>query len=52
MDVAHGEERETAIGMTGDTRLLSVTYVFRAEGIRLISARTVTNRERSDYEEQ
>jgi len=51
-DVVRGEERETAIGMTSDWRLLSVTYVFRSHMVRLISARTITIRERKNYEEQ
>jgi len=51
-DVVRGEERETAIGMTGDWRLLRVTYVFRSQGVRLISARSVTIKERKNYEEQ
>jgi len=51
-DVVRGEERETAIGMTGDWRLLRVTYVFRSQLVRLISARSVTIKERKNYEEQ
>jgi uncharacterized DUF497 family protein len=52
-DVVRGEERETAIGrMISDWRLLRVTYVFRSHMVRLISARTVTIKERKNYEEQ
>jgi len=51
-DVVRGEERETAVGMTSDWRLLRVTYVFRAKMVRLISARTVTLEERRNYEDQ
>jgi uncharacterized DUF497 family protein len=51
-DVVRGEERETVIGMTIDWKLLNVAYVFRLESIRLVSARTVTIRERKTYEEQ
>jgi uncharacterized protein len=51
-EVVRGEERETAIGMTGDWKLLKVVYVFSSEFIRLISARTVTIHERKKYEEQ
>ncbi len=51
-DVVRGEERETAIGMTSDWRLLRVTYVFRSQTVRLISARSVTIKERKNYEEQ
>jgi uncharacterized DUF497 family protein len=51
-EVVRGEERETAIGMIGDWKLLQVVYVFSSEFIRLISARTVTIHERINYEEQ
>jgi uncharacterized protein len=51
-DIVRGEERETAIGMTRDWKLLTVVYVFDSEYIRLISARTVTIHERINYEEQ
>lgn len=51
-DVIGGEERETAVGMTMDWRLLRVVYVFRSDVIRLISARATTVRERRSYEEQ
>jgi len=51
-DVVRGEERETVIGMTSDWRLLKVIYVFGSETVRLISARTVTIKERKNYEEQ
>ncbi len=51
-DVVRGEDRETAIGMTSDWRLLRVTYVFRSQTVRLISARSVTIKERMNYEEQ
>jgi uncharacterized DUF497 family protein len=51
-DVVRGEERETVIGMTSDWRLLKVIYVFRLEMVPLISARTVTIKERKNYEEQ
>jgi len=51
-EVVRGEERETAIGMTGDSKLLKVIYVFSPAFVRLISARTVTIHERKNYEEQ
>jgi uncharacterized DUF497 family protein len=51
-EVVRGEERETAIGMTGDWKLLKVIYVFSPAFVRLISARTVTIHERKNYEEQ
>lgn len=45
-----GEERETAIGLTEGWRLLVVVYTFRAEAIRIISARPATAGERTVYE--
>jgi uncharacterized protein len=51
-EIVRGEERESAIGMTGDWKLLKVVYVFRPAFIRLISARTATTHERTNYEEQ
>ncbi len=51
-EVVRGEERETAVGMTSDWRLLRVTYVFRSQIVRLISARRVTPEERRNYEDQ
>jgi len=50
-DVVRGEERETVIGMTGEWKLLKVTYVFSPAFVRLISARTVTIQERKNYEQ-
>jgi uncharacterized DUF497 family protein len=46
-----GEEREAAIGMTEGWRLLVIVYTFRAEAIRIISARPATHLERSIYED-
>ena len=51
-DVASGEERETAVGLTSEWRLLKVIYIFRSDTVRLISARTTTVQERKSYEEQ
>ncbi len=45
-DMIGGEERETAVGMTMDWRLVVVVYTFRAEAIRVISARSVTPEEK------
>jgi uncharacterized DUF497 family protein len=45
-----GEEREATIGMTEGWRLLVVVYTFRAESIRIISARPATPGERKRYE--
>lgn len=51
-DVIRGEEREMAIGLTGDWQLLKVVYIFNTTFVRLISARTATIHERKNYEEQ
>ena len=45
------EERWITIGMDALGRLLVVVYTWRGEGIRLISARPATPRERRQYEE-
>ena len=46
-----GEERELVIGMTRGWKLLVVVYTFRADFIRLISARPATSPERRAYED-
>lgn len=48
--VIGGEERESAMGLTQGWRLLVVVYTFRAEAIRIISARPATSHERAAYE--
>jgi uncharacterized DUF497 family protein len=48
---AVGEERELAIGMTRGWKLLVAVYTFRADFIRLISARPATSPERRAYED-
>jgi uncharacterized protein len=45
------EERWVTLGMDALGRLLVVIYTWRAERIRLISARLATPRERRQYEE-
>lgn len=50
-EMLDGEEREMAIGLTADWRLLAIVYTFRAEAIRIISARPATSTERSFYED-
>jgi uncharacterized protein len=45
-----GEEREVAMGMTEGWWLLVIVYTFRAEAIRVISARPATSGERRLYE--
>lgn len=44
------EERLVLIGYSRQGRLLAVMFTERESAIRLISARRVTRRERSDYE--
>ena len=45
------EERWIALGMDGLGRLLAVVFTWRADIIRIISARRATPRERRQYEE-
>ena len=50
-DVAdYEEERFIAVGMDYLGRLLTVSFTYRGEDIRLISARKATKKERLDYE--
>jgi len=51
-DDIEGEIRESIIGLTTNWQLLYVVYVMRADTIRIISARLVTNVEREAYENQ
>ncbi|MEW6532565.1 MAG: BrnT family toxin [Thermodesulfobacteriota bacterium] len=44
------EERFITVGMDALGRLLVVTYTWRGEHVRLISARKATRRERNQYE--
>ena len=46
-----GEERLALLGLSERGRLLAVMFTERGNRIRLISARKVTRRERTDYEE-
>lgn len=52
-DVDHSvaEHREILIGHSDPARLLVVCFVEKPTGVRLISARPATPRERYDYEE-
>ena len=52
-DVSHSEseDREIIIGHSSQNRLLLVCFTERASAVRIISARTATRRERTDYEE-
>ena len=45
------EEREVLVGTSELGRRVAVMFTERADTIRIISARPVTHRERSDYEE-
>jgi uncharacterized DUF497 family protein len=44
------EERFVTLGMDALSRVLVVVYTWQGEGIRLISAREATPRERRQYE--
>ena len=50
-DHSEEEDRYIIIGESQQGRLLLVAYTERGKGIRIISARTVTQRERRTYEE-
>lgn len=47
------EQRLNALGKTAQNRLLHITFTFRNDRtlIRIISARDMTKKERSDYEQ-
>ena len=45
------EERYATMGVDGLGRVLVVVYTWRGENLRLISARSATQRERRVYEE-
>lgn len=51
-DSASGERRYVSIGRGSCTRVLVVVYTYRAEHIRLISARQATHRELAAYEKR
>jgi uncharacterized DUF497 family protein len=48
---SEAEERWVTLGMDAYGRILVVVYTWRAETIRLISARLATQRERRQYEQ-
>ena len=50
-DSSSEEERWVTLGMDAYGRILVVVYTWRAETIRLISARLATQRERRQYEQ-
>ncbi|WP_420645095.1 BrnT family toxin [Candidatus Leptofilum sp.] len=45
-----GERRHHVLGMTKSWQILFVTYVWRGDDVRLISARLAKNSERKQYE--
>lgn len=51
-DPVHSEEEDrfVLVGMTEKNRLMVVVYTTRGESIRIISARSATQKERRDYE--
>jgi hypothetical protein len=50
-DQCSGEEREITIGYGSRHRVVFVSHCPRGDGIRIISARKATRRERRQYEE-
>jgi uncharacterized DUF497 family protein len=48
---SEGEQRFVTVGMDTLGHILVVVYTYRGKDIRLISARSATKRERSQYEE-
>ncbi len=53
-DLKHSdrEKRYAALGQTSSGRLLTVVFTIRDEHIRIISARAMSHRERSIYEQE
>lgn len=50
-DHSEAEHRELLVGTSRRGRLLIVSFTERPDGLRIISARQLTRRERHDYEE-
>jgi uncharacterized DUF497 family protein len=48
---SQGEHRLVTIGTSNRTRLLVVVHTDRGDRVRIISARTATRTERTDYEQ-
>ena len=44
------EERFLLIGKSASDRIITVSFTYRGEGIRIISARSATNAEKQEYE--
>ena len=51
LDEHSKEERYLTFGMDAQGRILTVSYAVRESGIRIISARRATTRERAQYED-
>lgn len=51
-EIVEGEQRFATLGMDFLGRVLVVTYTYREDDIRLISARKGTRRERRTYEQK
>ena len=49
-DHSHGEHRSITVGYSARNRLLVVCHTDRGSGVRLISARRATRRERNQHE--
>jgi len=49
---SNGEERSISIGMDGSGRILVTVFTDRGTGIRLISSRPATPRERRRYQDK
>lgn len=49
-DHSMGEERFVTFGVSSDGRLLVVVHIDRPNGLRIVSARLATRRERKVYE--
>ena len=49
---SNGEERSISIGKDGSGRILVTVFTYRGTGIRLISSRLATPRERRRYQDK
>lgn len=50
-DESSQEQRHITLGLDAIGRILVVVYTWRGDGVRIISARKTTARERAQYEE-
>lgn len=51
-DESSEEQRHISLGLDAIGRILVVVYTWRGDGVRIISARKATARERAQYEER